>query len=540
MNIEYDFSSSKNLSFFEKYYPLIKIFEYGDEFILYDAKPHFMFIISNEELNVLIDFLTDRPEEEIFITHSTQLNCESVQKLLVKYKGLKDCGTFIKGPADEISPVDRDSIKQQLQYFDENIILRKFCLEVTEDCNYRCTYCRNTLSKEYRRHSKKYLTEDDACSGINYYFKKYIQVASRLPEDKKKLLLQIVPPGLSWYGGEPFLNFDLVIKSSEYFKNLPWEKYSIKKSDLRFSINTNLSIMDEKILHFLVDNNVLLYASLDGPGEEHDRCRVYENGEGTFSKAYSNLMKIKEFNEHYFKEKVSIFGVYTQKHDVDRCLDFNSRLGVLNCAHFPAEYTGIFVPDIEAETEKYNRLIKDNLSDFKNNILSKSENIDNEINYFSNIFKFSGINYDNPIGNNSLMTLITCPMGYDNLMVAANGNFLICHKTDGSMPIGNCRSGLNIEKMTDLYQRYNGAINNSECRNCWNVRFCEICAARRMTANSFINPSVKECDFLRLRTKFDFLSFIYLSINHEDMVEKIFNHRNDRTKYISYIDINDL
>ena len=138
------------------------------------------------------------------------------------------------------------------------------------------------------------------------------------------------------------------------------------------------------------------------------------------------------------------------------------------------------------------------------------------------------------------MTLLTCPMGFDNLMVSANGNFLICHKTDGSMPVGDCNSGLDFEKLIDLYQRYNRAINNVDCRNCWNVRFCKICAATRMTSNSFINPAKKECDFFRLQTTYDFLCFIYLSLEHSDLLEKIFDHRNDKTKFISFVDINEL
>ena len=35
-------------------------------------------------------------------------------------------------------------------------------------------------------------------------------------------------------------------------------------------------------------------------------------------------------------------------------------------------------------------------------------------------------------------------MGFDNLMVAANGDYLVCHKADGSMPIGNGEVGLNV------------------------------------------------------------------------------------------------
>ena len=527
------------ISFFKREYPLIKIFKYGNEILVYDAKPHFAFIISNEEIDVFIDFLSEKSEEKMINIHSAQFSAEYIKQLFTKFTELKNGGVFIKGPAAEISPVDRDAIKEQLIYYDENILLRKFCLEVTENCNFNCTYCKRTIAVEYVRHSKNNLSEENAYKGIHYYFNKYTAFFNKLSKDKKELLLQIVPPSLSWYGGEPFLNFDLIKKSAKYFKSLPWGKYSIKASNLKFTANTNLSIMNDEILKFLVDNRVTLFASLDGPEEEHDKCRVFENGGGTFNTAYNNLMKIKEFNGIYFKQQVSIFGVYTDKHNYGKCVDFTRNIGALLCQHFPAEYTGIFVSNFDAALDYYNKSLENNLTDFKKNILSKSKSIDNKMDYFSNIFAFAKLNYDNPIGSNSLNILLTCPMGFDNLMVAANGDFLICHKVSGLIPIGNCDENLDYEQLIDLNQQYNLSINNNECKSCWNVNFCSICAAKRMTQNHFINPSKKECDFLRLRANYDFLCFIHLSLDHPDLLKEIFDYRNDRKNFIGVIDINE-
>jgi len=488
----------------------------------------------------LIDFLKNTPEDQIINKHSMYFDFEYLKQLLVKYNELRDCGVFLQGPIDEVSSIDRSIISSQCQYFDENIVLRKFCLEVTEDCNFRCTYCRNTTAVEYRKHSKTNMTVETAFKGIDYYFHKYTTLYAKLSDEKKDLLLQIAPPTLSWYGGEPFLNFKLVKKSAEYFKSLPWRTYSIKTSHLKFNINTNLSVMNDSILNFLVDNNVFLSASIDGPKEEHNKCRIFENGEGTFNKAYANLQKIKEFNDTYFKEQVAIFGVYTDQHDYQKCIDFIRKIGAKYFLYVPAEYTGSYVPNIEKQSEQYAQFMEDDLMDFKRNVIIRSKNIDEEIDYFSNVMKFADVNYDNPLGSNSLLALLSCPMGFDNLMIDVNGNYLICHKTDGSMPIGNCVTGLDFEKIIDLYQQYNTAINNPECKKCWNVRFCGICAAKRMSAGTFQNPTSRECDFLRLQSSYDFLCFIYLSINQVDILKKIFDHKNDKKKYISYIDINKL
>jgi len=523
-------------SFFAGKYPLIKLFPYGEEFLVYDAKPHFAFILSSEEMLVLVDFLQGMPPEEILQVHSAQMDTEAIQRLIVKFTDLKVSGVFLEGPAVQISPTDRGSIKEQLQYFAENILLRKFCLEVTEDCNYRCTYCKRTIANT---HSKNKLSEENAYRGLRYYFGKYTSLLQKLPDEKKKLLLQIVPPSLSWYGGEPFLNFELIKKSADYFKNLPWRKFGIDNKILKFTSNTNLSIMNDEILNFLVEHQVYLFASLDGPEEEHDRCRFFANGGGTFATAYHNLLKIKAFNADYFQERVSIFGVYTDQHDYEQCTEFTSNVGVLQCQHFPAEYTGTFVSDPEKTIENYCNSWDKRFSSFQQIAFEASQNENVSMEKFANVFSFAKINYDYPSGKDSLQVLLTCPMGFDNLMLAANGDYLICHKVDGSMPVGHCDSGLDLDKLVDFNQQYNQAINNDECKNCWNVNFCSICAAGRMVGNQFLNPTKKECDYFRLRTAYDFLCFNHLSLEHPDLLQRIFAYRNDPQKYIGIIDIND-
>lgn len=524
---------------FEKEYPLVCLFDYGNDVLLYDAKPHFACVLSCNELEVLADFLQDIPEDRIIMNYSSNFESGYLKQLLLKYHELRSCGILLKGPINEISSVDRNDLKKQLQYFDENIMLRKFCLEVTEDCNFRCTYCQNTISTEFRKHSKTNMTKEMAFKGIDYYFAKYTQLYSKLSDEKQELLRQIAPPTLSWYGGEPFLQFDLIKICVEYFKKLPWHNYRINTRDLVFVTNTNLSIMNNEILEFLVKNNVFLYASLDGPEEEHNRCRVFENGEGTFTQAYINLEKIKDFNKTYFKERVSIFGVYTDMHDRQKCFNFIRDIGSLDYRHFPAEYKGVFAAELDQEYEAYSQFIGNDLREFKRTVatLSKKDDIFEDVGYFDNIGKFTKVTYENPLGSNKLMALLSCPMGFDNLMLAANGNYLICHKTDGSMPIGNCVSGLDFERVTDLYQKYNATVNNPECKNCWNVRFCEICAVPRMSGGEFQNPTIKECDLFRLQSRYDFLCFIYLSLNHNDILQKIFDKWNDNKKRNSIIDI---
>ena len=524
------------ITFFEKDYPLIKLFEYGSDILIYDAKPHFAFIVSYNEMDVLIDFLNDKTNNEI-IRSNSNFDKADLSALLNRYQELLDCGVFIKGPVEEISPIDKETLEKQVKYYDENILLRKFCLEVTEDCNFRCKYCPNTLAEDYRQHTKTYMSFDVAQQSIDYYYKQYTKIFNKLNDQAKALILDIASPTLSWYGGEPLLNFEVILNSAEYFKSLPWSLHNIPTEKLEFTLNTNLSIMNEEILKFLVENKVILFASLDGPKEEHDKCRVFTTGKGTFDVAYANLMEIKNYNPEYFKTKVIILGVCTDLHDVEKCKKFIESQGTLSFDQYLADYKGVFVKNAEEKLKIFHQNYKKELEVEKQKIDSIS-NFEEEKSKLKDIFDFIDIQVDNPDGKNKLNLLLTCPMAYDNLMAGADGIFHICHKTDGSMPVGNYNTDVEFDKVVSLFRNYNEIINNSMCKSCWNVHFCKICSAARMVSGKFMNPTFTECEFTKLNTAFNFELFIYLYLNYPQYYQILVEFKNDKKSNRGIIDIN--
>ena len=527
------------VSVFGSKYPMVRIFSYGDDNVLYDGKAHFAFIISDGELDVLGDFLSGMEEEIIAAARASQLDPVTVRNVCSKFGSLRSRGVFIEGPAESVSPGSKEEIRDLLEYYDRNILLRKFCLEVTEDCNFRCTYCKRTIADDFRPHSGNRMSEENAFMAIRYYFNKYTSFFSRLSDEKKVLLLKIVPPGLSWYGGEPFLNFSLIQKTADFFKALPWEDFSIGRDSIHFTVNTNLSIMSEEILAFLVENNVILFASLDGPEEEHDRCRVFPDGRGTFGLACSNLMKVKEFSGSYFREKVSLFGVLTEGHDHERCKSFNRGIGAFQSRHFPVQYTGVFVPDHEEMVRRGLAEFDENLGRFAAIAEAQAGRDEIDMECFAGLLQFAGLVIDTPSGSDFLNLSLTCPMGFDNLMAAANGDYLICHKVSGNLPIGHSSTGLDFGKLTELNMKYSGAVNSGECRSCWAVHFCRICAAARMNGKGFINPSRKECDALRLDAAFRFACFLNLSRTHPEILARVIQHKRNPEQCIGVIDINE-
>jgi len=506
------------INFFSKNYPLLKIFEYGEDFLIYDAKPNFAFLISKTETNLLLKFLETK-DKNIAINSQTELDIKEANILVNKYAELIDCGVFIPDSVDEISPTNKEEIEKLINYYDKYVLPQKFVLEVTEDCNFRCTYCPNTINTEYRKHSKNNMTLETAKNAINYYFERYIKIFNLLSKEKKELLLNTVPPTLSWYGGEPFLNFDLIKESSEYFKNMNWEKEGISKEYLTYSSNSNLSILNSEILFFLVNNDVLLYVSIDGPKSEHDKCRIFSNGKGTFETVYTNLMKIKEFNEEYYNKRVNILAVEADCYNIEECAIFFGKEKFASLTISPQEHTNCFYQNpmeiYSILQEEKNKKIKEICKDIDE--ADTQKNVEDNL---EALFDYIEVVEDKPVGENFLNILLSCPMGIDNNMIGVNGDIHICHKTDGSMPFGNVNeSPILYDSLVNLYYKYNQCINMDLCKKCWALRFCKICAAKRLKNNEFKNPLEVECQIERIKHEIMFNGFLYATRKRMDLIE---------------------
>ncbi|MCD6464278.1 radical SAM protein, partial [Candidatus Woesearchaeota archaeon] len=152
--------------------------------------------------------------------------------------------------------------------FCNNKKIESIVLNVTEACNFRCKYCiYSGLYKGERTHSFKSMNLDTALKSLDVL----------LPHTSDLLVV-------SFYGGEPLLNFNLIKAVTEYLdKNL---KGSSKK--LVYSLTTNGSLL-ARHLDFLIEKEFQIAVSIDGPKALHDSRRLYVNGRKSFDDVYSNI-----------------------------------------------------------------------------------------------------------------------------------------------------------------------------------------------------------------------------------------------------------
>ena len=97
---------------------------------------------------------------------------------------------------------------------------------------------------------------------------------------------------LNWFGGEPLLAQDIILKITETVKAA--QKNSNEKLTCYSSLTTNGYLLFPDTLKRLVNNGITSYqVTLDGIEENHDKTRRLINGKGTFSKIWSNIVGIR-------------------------------------------------------------------------------------------------------------------------------------------------------------------------------------------------------------------------------------------------------
>ncbi|MCX7829260.1 MAG: hypothetical protein N2315_08725 [Thermanaerothrix sp.] len=474
--------------------------------LVYDGASHMAVLMPEEELESARSFLQDP---------SYTPKDKATQSL----RDLMDRGFLPKGPLPRIGPSSLKEAADLVDRYMSQVLIRKFCLKVTDRCNFRCTYCRGTHVTS--QHPLGHMDIHTAQEGLKLYFDMYSRVFLKLSKGGRAWALKVCPPGLSWYGGEPLLNFDLVRLSAEAFVNLPWEELQIPSKSLRFSMNTNLSLMTDEAIHFLARHDAALFASLDGPKDQHDLCRVFDNHSGTFDAAFRNLMRIKELYPSYFSRRVSIFGVLTDRHHHQRCRSFTESLGALRSVHFPERREGVFVQDPGGAIQRLrlygDRMIQEMLEAAKGDPSFPASP------KAAPLYPLARMSFRRPLPYDPLKVTMTCPMGVDNLMVLPDGSLSICHKAEAPS-IGHVGKGIDVETLANLYLSYAETVTR-HCSSCWAVRLCPVCAASRITGTQerwgFINPSPLECRAIRAETAFRMRCFLALSTELPEVARRI-------------------
>lgn len=526
------------LAYFKKNYPLLKIIEFDKSSLLfYDARANMVFIVSDADLPIVVEYLRTHDRERILYIFP---EVREIDNIITRIDDLQNKGVLLSGPVERLISTDPNDIEELIKYNMENILMRKFVLETTQQCNLRCKYCHNTIETVFRHHTNKQMTLSVAKAAIDFYKDMYLKFFNKLPNDKKKLLLEHYEPSIGFYGGETSLNWDLVEDAYDYYSHLDWEDHGIRKDLLKFSINTNLYILTDRMLSFILKHRPILFVSLDGPMRENDRNRVTVDGIGTFDRVYSNLMRIKDASSEYFREKVLILCVEADGNDKKIVHEFLDSLGC-SIEYMVEQPYG----SLEKEPERQIQYIDETEQNTIDNLIKRykkrlSENDLDAIEEFDSLYFFENVGYDTPYQRRYLSLYLTCPLCVDNIMIGTDGEMHLCHKTDGSLPLGNvCNGGYDMHKLFEAYRGYGEITNSLECRSCWAMNNCAYCAARRLVGGSWSNPKQVECDLHRRYTEYLLKLFVAVYKLDPEILPKLMERKHDLNHYKSIVDYNE-
>lgn len=345
-------------------------------------------------------------------------------------------------------------------------------LELTEACNLRCGYCiYNDHHPDHRGFSNKTMNFDIAKKSIDYLMKEY---------DGDEF-------ALTYYGGEPLVEFELMKKTIEYFKdNYP----KVKKS---FGFTTNLTLItDDMISYFSQLEDLEIVCSLDGPQKFHDKYRCNISGTGSYEVATKNFCKLlKNFYNPDNRRTLMINCVTTPpytKEKLNKISDyFRTELGVPK--EININYSYVDVGDMVFDYDK-NNVVEEN----KNLEISPLEGIaveDFETNgvsseYFGLINKelvrvADRIKSDDIIDRSFLHG--NCLPGQRRLYVTTQGDFRPCEKVGNIPPLGNCFDGYDYDRIYKIYIDEYAKNYRKKCNNCWARMMCGVCYESSITTD---------------------------------------------------------
>jgi uncharacterized protein len=150
--------------------------------------------------------------------------------------------------------------------------VRSVVLFVVQECNLNCIYC---AGDQGEFSDKGRMKPETAFQAIEWL----------LAHSSDAEVLNI-----TFFGGEPLLNFPLIERIVEYAKTRVAETGKVVK----FGITTNGSLLNEKRIEFMKRENIVPMISIDGPQAVHDRQRPFKNGKGSYEVTISNIKRARE------------------------------------------------------------------------------------------------------------------------------------------------------------------------------------------------------------------------------------------------------
>lgn len=344
-------------------------------------------------------------------------------------------------------------------------VLMQLILIVTEDCNLRCKYC--VYGDHYpltRNRSERTMSYELARRAVDYFFE---LARPQIQRNPRRVY------GLTFYGGEPLLQADLIARILAYVQ----EKYP----NLAVAVmTTNGTLLTEHWAEMFVRFNLRLSVSLDGPRSEHDRNRVFPSGEGSYTTIMENLRRIATRYPRFFKENITAVCVYDWHTDLEAVNDFflagtepvPPAIFVSEVSPHNSDYYQSFTAaDRRRNHERMQRL----RAYYKRQVITDRQ----PSSYAQSLvgFPIAACLLRNRMANQRPAFLPysgACIPGM-KICVQTDGRIDICERVNGTYPIGHLQSGgVDFVRVREILAMYREAV-CAHCEKCPITKLCSVC-----------------------------------------------------------------
>ncbi len=365
----------------------------------------------------------------------------------------------------------KDEYEHLTGLIDKDPPIKAVCLHVSHDCDMRCKYC-------------------FAGTG-NYSGQRTImspETAIRAMEFIREASGQRSNIEVDFFGGEPLLAWDTVLKTVEYVKGREkqWGKI------FRFTLTTNALSLDDKKAEYLAREMDNLVLSMDGRPEVNDAVRRDACGCGTCDRIVPNIQKVVRLRgdkTHYIR------GTFTRKN-----LDFS------NDALYMADlgFKQISIEPVVTKDERF-ALRKEDLpaifAEYEKLCIIMLERVKE-----GKPFNFFHFNIDLEQGPCAIKRLRGCGAGAEYVAVAPDGGVYPCHQFVGKEnfrlgsiyePVSSLDRGIMREFVSqNIYTR-------DKCRDCFARFYCSGgCSAANYNQNGDMGKTYEiGCELERKRVE---------------------------------------
>ena len=373
---------------------------------------------------------------------------------------------------DEFSSIDSFKYNSQIHSKPTNLLLG-----LTNRCNLQCDYC-------FVDQNTKDMTFEIADQAIQW------SLFNCQNEEK---------PTIGFFGGEPLLKFkEIIVPICQKYKDL-----------VNFSITTNGVLLNEDIIDFFRDYEIIPLLSFDGIPLVQNNQRS-----NSFDKVRKNipylLLRFPQTTMRATVTKESILYLYETVLMAEE-LGFES---IFFCENAYEDWNQEIETCLEEQFKKIGLYIYKKLRNKEKVIKIQPFN-----RIFSNLYKLqqNKLFFDN--------TILRCGLGTTSCAIAPNGDIIPCQEKISNYQyiIGNIYTGINFNLHKKYLIDYFNKINNLQCdKGCSDrdklICLSHLCPSRLEDLNYTF--STASCVFSRMATKICARLFFLCSYSCENNIKE--------------------